>query len=270
LRPVEIRFTSTTIQISSNLSDTPAHGMSTAGGAGLRMLAIGLVVGLVLGGVGGYVALSPGSATTITSTQTSTNTTTITVTQSTSTAAQTSSSPTLSPPISVSVDPRTSAVLVLDYAFCYRLAGCNATLPAIQALLANARTAGAPVIYTRTPIPKEIANASADTVITNDIGPDKYLNTSLASILQSKGVKTLVIVGIAANGALLYTAQESCVRHFTVVVPVDTIVGNAFVQAYVPYQLLNGPGCANANNTPLSPNHATLSAIPSIVFKAGP
>src|SRR4029077_4897529 len=143
------------------------------------------------------------------------------------------------------------------------------TLPAVQALLTNARSAGAPIIYTRTPIPKEIANASADTVITNDIGPDKYLNTSLASILQSKGVKTLVIVGIASNGALLYTAQESCVRHFTVVVPEDTLTGSGYVQAYVPYQLLNGPGSGNANNTPLSPNHATLSATSSIAFKAG-
>jgi nicotinamidase-related amidase len=244
--------------------------MSAAGGTGTRMLAIGLVVGLVLGAVGGYVALGTGGVTTATSTLTSVSTATLTVTQSASTTSQTSSSPSLTPPISVTVDPRTTAVLVLDYVFCYRMAGCNATFPAIQALLASARSAGAPVIYTRTPVPKEIANSSADTVITNDIGPDKYFNTSLASILQSKGVKTLVIVGIAANGALLYTAQESCVRHFTVVVPVDTIVGNAFVQAYVPYQLLNGPGCANASNTPLSPNHATLSAIPSIVFKTGP
>jgi hypothetical protein len=236
------------------------------------MLAIGLVVGLVLGAVGGYVALGTGGVTTATSTQTSVSTATFTVTLSASTASQTSSStaPSLPSPASVTVDPRTTAVLVLDYVFCYRMAGCNATFPAIQALLANARSAGAPVIYTRTPVPKEIANSSADTVITNDIGPDKYFNTSLASILQSKGVKTLVIVGIAANGALLYTAQESCVRHFTVVIAADTLTGSVYVQSYVPYQLLNGPGCSNANNTPLSPNHATLSTTSGIAFKAGP
>src|SRR5256885_845260 len=111
--------------------------MSATAGAGLRTLAIGLVVGLALGGVGGYVALSPGSVTT--STQTSTSTTTLTVNQSTSAGLQTSSSsaPTLPPPASVTVDPRTSAVLVLDYVFCYRITGCNATLPAIQSLLVN-------------------------------------------------------------------------------------------------------------------------------------
>jgi nicotinamidase-related amidase len=149
------------------------------------------------------------------------------------------------------------------------MTGCNATLPAIQALLSSARSAGSPVVYTRLPIPKEIANQSGDIVITNDIGPDKFLNTSLASTLQSKGIKTVVIAGIAANGALLYTAQESCVRHYTVVVPVDTVVGSAYVQAYVPYQLLSGPGCANPNNTPLSPNHAMMSTTSGITFKTG-
>lgn len=248
--------------------------MSAAGGKGRGLLAVGLVIGVVLGAVGGYVALSPGSASTTTSTQTLVSSTTVTVTsysaQSTSTASTSSAGgPSLPPPASVSVDSRTSAVLVLDYVFCYRSTGCNATLPAIQTLLTNARGAGVPIIYTRAPIPKEIANASSDTVITNDVGPDKYLNTSLASILQSKGIKTLVIVGIASNGALLYTAQESCVRHYTVVVAADTLVGSAYVQAYVPYQLLNGPGCGNANNTPLSPNHATLSSTSGIAFKAG-
>jgi len=158
-------------------------------------------------------------------------------------------------------------VLVLDYVFCYRMTGCNATLPAIQTLLTSARSAGVPVIYTRAPVPKEIANQTGDVVITNDIGPDKFLNTSLASILQSKGIRTVVIAGIAANGALLYTAQEGCVRHFTVVVPLDTVVGSAYVQGYVPYQLLSGPGCSNPNNTPLSPNHATISTTSAMSFK---
>src|SRR4029077_9236885 len=127
--------------------------MSATGGAGLRTLAIGLVVGLVLGGVGGYVALGPGSVTTSTSTQTMVSTASVTVTQSASaSSASSASTPALPPPASVSVDPRTSAVLVLDYVFCYRMTGCNATLPAVQALLTNARSAGAPIIYTRTPI----------------------------------------------------------------------------------------------------------------------
>lgn len=258
--------------------------MSAAGGAGRGLLAVGLVIGVLVGAVGGYVALGSGTAVTTTetriqtatSTQTLVSSTTVTVSvspsQSTTSSSQTSTSSvaTVPAPVPVSVGSQTTALLVLDYVFCYRMTGCNATLPTIQTLIANARTAGVPIIYTRAPVPKEIANQSADTVITNDVGPDKFFNTSLASILQSKGIKTLVMVGIASNGALLYTAQEGCVRHYTVVVPVDTIVGTAYVQGYVPYQLLNGPGCGNANNTPLSPNHATMSTTSGITFKPGP
>jgi len=250
----------------------------SASGKGLPLVGVGLVIGLVIGGAAGYLLLSPSSGTVTTTTQsvtvptTVTSATTMTVTATASAASTTASSsstgtPTIPAPAPVSLDPKTSAVLVLDYVFCYRMTGCNATLPAIQALLTSARSAGVQVIYTRAPVPKEIANQTGDVVITNDIGPDKFLNTSLASLLQSKGIKTVVIAGIAANGALLYTAQESCVRHFTVVVPLDTVVGSAYVQGYVPYQLLSGPGCSNPNNTPLSPNHATISTTSAISFK---
>jgi nicotinamidase-related amidase len=169
-------------------------------------------------------------------------------------------------PVAVSVNPKTTALLVLDYVFCARMAGCNATLPAVTNLLSKARAAGVLVIYTKVPIPAVIANQTGDTVITNDVGPDKYLNTSLASILQTHGIKTLVITGVSSTGALLYTAQESCARKFTVVVAADTLFGTAFVQSYVPYQLLNGPGCSNPTNTPLSTSHATLSTTSLISF----
>lgn len=256
--------------------------MSASARGGLSFLGVGLVIGLIIGGGASYLLLGQASGTTTTTTVTTTTetvtapttaTTGATLTSTSSSSSSPSSSgggtPVLPAAVPVSVDPKTTAVLILDYTFCYRLTGCNATLPSIQGLLSSARSAGVPIIYTRTPIPKEIANQTGDTVITNDVGPDKFLNTSLASILQSKGIKTVVIAGIAANGALLYTAQESCVRHYTVVVPLDTVIGTAYVQAYVPYQLLNGPGCANPNNTALSLNHATISTTSGITFKAG-
>jgi len=249
--------------------------MSTLAGRAVPLLAVGLVVGLVIGGAAGYLILGPPPGATNPPAPSATTTVTSTVTASASPQVSTTSAPqapavpTLPATAPVSLDPKTTAVLVLDYVFCYRMTGCNATLPAIQTLLTSARSAGVPIIYTKAPVPKEIANQTGDTVITNDIGPEKFLNTSLASILQSKGIKTVVVMGIAANGALLYTAQEACVRHYTVVVPLDTVIGSIFVQAYVPYQLLSGPGCSNANNTPLSPSHATLSSTSGISFKTG-
>ncbi|MDA4113729.1 MAG: cysteine hydrolase [Thaumarchaeota archaeon] len=204
----------------------------------------------------------------ITSTATSISTSTATSTTSITTTVTNSTSgfPTLPVPVAVSVSPKTTAMLVLDYAFCGRMVGCNATLPAVSNLLTKARAAGVLVIFTRVPVPAPITNQTGETVITNDVGPDKYLNTSLASILQSHGIKTLVVTGISSTGALLYTAQESCARKFTVVVAADTIFGTPFVQTYVPYQLLNGPGCSNAANTPLSAGRATLSTTSLINF----
>jgi len=244
--------------------------MGASTGRNLPLVAVGLVVGLVIGGVASYLIVTPSgpattSVSTLVSSTTSTVTTTLTATPST-TQSGGGGIPSLPAPASVSLNPKTTAVLVLDYVFCYRMAGCNATLPAIATLLSSARSAGVPIIYTRSPVPTQIANQTGDTVILNDVGPEKFLNTSLASILQSKGIKTVVMMGIASNGALLYTAQEACARHYTVVVPLDTVIGTAYVQGYVPYQLLNGPGCANANNTPLSPSHATISTTSEISF----
>lgn len=184
------------------------------------------------------------------------------------TQASSFNTPILPSPTSVSVDPETTAVMILDYTFCYRSPGCNATLPNLQALLGRARTAGALVIYTRLP-PSEIANKSGDIVILNDKGADKFYNTSLESVLQSKGIGTLVISGIASNGALLYTAFQATLRGYTVVVPRDTVIGTDFVQSLVLFQLLNAPGHGNANNTPLQRGRVTISTTSSIQFKGG-
>ena len=216
-------------------------------------IAAGLVIGLLVGAGLTYALVQP-----------------MNTTQSISSSSSSSSSAStgVAAPVAVTLNPKTTAVLVLDYVFCYRMTGCNATLPAIQAMLTSARSAGVPVIYTRSPVPVQIANTTGDTVITNDIGPDKFLNTSLAAILQGKGITTVVVTGIASNGALLYTAQEACARHLTVVVPQDLVVGTPYVQGYVQYQLLNGPGCGNAANVPLSPFHATLTTSSQIKFSA--
>jgi Isochorismatase family len=247
---------------------------------------VGLIIGLVIGA--GAVAIVQPGATTTTQTSTVTNTATIPVTTTLTTTLTTTATsiatsvtttsitttvtssssplPALPAPVAVSVNPKTTALLVLDYVFCARMAGCNATLPAVANLLSKARAAGALVIYTKVPIPAVLTNQTGEMVITNDVGPDKYLNTSLASILQTNGIKTLVVTGVSSTGALLYTAQESCARKFTVVIAADTLFGTPFVQSYVPYQLLNGPGCSNPTNTPLSAGHATLSTTSLINF----
>jgi len=53
------------------------------------------------------------------------------------------------------------------------------------------------------------------------------------AFLKGRGVKTVVVVGAAANGAVLYTASPAVMRSFKVIVPVDGIsADNAYAEQY--------------------------------------
>ena len=127
----------------------------------------------------------------------------------------------------VTVDPKTTALLMLDFmpANCGKNERCLATLPAMKKLLERARAAKMPVVYT------VIANTTAADVL-KDVaplpdepsvrsGPDKFVNTELEKILKDKGITTVITVGTAANGAVLFTAAGAVFRGMNVIVPVD-------------------------------------------------
>jgi nicotinamidase-related amidase len=177
--------------------------------------------------------------------------------------------PSLPPLASVSLDTRSTVLLLLDFtpAICYRRASCNATLLNAQALLAKARSAGIPITYTRSPV-VELSNRTGEVVIANDKGADKFYNTELDAWLRDKGSKTVVIAGIAANGAVLYSSFEAALRGYTVVVAADSVVSDSeFIQNYTLFQLLNQPGRSNPENKPLAPSAVTLSSVSLIRFK---
>jgi len=72
----------------------------------------------------------------------------------------------------------------------------------------------------------------------------------------------------AANGAVLYTTFGLGLRGITVVVAQDGISGDPeFTETLTRWQLLNEPGFANVNNTPLDKGHVTLSTTDKITFK---
>ncbi len=170
--------------------------------------------------------------------------------------------------VPVTLDPKTTALLLLDFrpANCYRRASCNATLPNVQGLLAKARSAGVAVLYTNVPV-RELSNRTGDTVLTNDRGANKFYATELENWLKGKGIKTVIIGGVAANGAVLYTAFEAALRGFTVIVPTDAIASdNEYIQTYTLFQLLNQPGRSNPENKPLAPTAITLSSTTLITF----
>ena len=139
-------------------------------------------------------------------------------------AAQKPPAPELKP---VTVDPKTTALLMLDFMKqnCGPRPRCMATLPAMKKLLADARAANATVIYSI------IANSTINDVLPDVAaqqgepsvlaGPDKFRNTELEKILKDKNIQTIIAVGTASNGAVLYTASGAAFRGMKAIVPVD-------------------------------------------------
>jgi nicotinamidase-related amidase len=130
---------------------------------------------------------------------------------------------------SVTVDPKTTALLMLDFMNqnCGKRPRCLATIPAMKKLLAAARAAKATVIYsiiaktTTADVIKDVAPEAGEAHV--QAGPNKYLGTDLDRLLKDKGIKTVIAVGTSANGAVLYTASGAAMRGLNVVIPVDGI-----------------------------------------------
>ncbi len=182
-------------------------------------------------------------------------------------------SPTIPAPVAVAVDPKTTAYLVLDVTstICSPRPSCVATLGPDAALLKKARDAGALVVYSDTggtsTILPEVAQGANEQKVTGRA--DKFIGTNLDDILKGKGIKTVVIVGYVANGAVLYTTFGANIRGYTAVVAIDgTGAEDPFAYLLTRYQLLNEPGFANPQNAPLSAGKVTLSRSDLITFSA--
>ncbi|MBI3731194.1 MAG: cysteine hydrolase [Burkholderiales bacterium] len=195
----------------------------------------------------------------------------------TATAAPTATSavPTIPASVAVTLDVKTTALLILDITsvVCTPRKTCVASLPALTAFLKKARDAKVPVVYSDTAtagstILPEVAQLPDEPKVT--ARADKFFGTTLDDILKAKGVKTAVIVGSASNGAVLYTSFGANLRGYTVVVAEDGIsTDDVFAQFLTRYQLLNQPGFTNAQNTPPQEGRVavTLSRTDLIAFK---
>ena len=98
-------------------------------------------------------------------------------------------------------------------------------VPAIAALLAQARKAGVTIVYgTRaanmsTWLP-EVSPAPGDIKIENH-AQDRFYNTDLDQALKAKGITTLILTGWKVSGSVTYTSVGATLRGYTVVVPID-------------------------------------------------
>jgi len=166
----------------------------------------------------------------------------------------------------VTIDPRTTALLLLDFnkqtCNAERRPRCVESIPKVQKLLTTARARGLSVVYSLSPgatpadIAKELSPVQGEPVVTS--GPDKFLGTDLEKILKEKKIETIIVTGTAAHGAVLYTASGAALRGMRVIVPVDGMSSESlYPEQYVAWHLVNAPRVAT---------QVTLSKIELIRF----
>ena len=170
----------------------------------------------------------------------------------------------------VEVDPGTTALLILDIqnqnCNLEKRPRCVATVPGIQKLLKEARSKGMLVVYSvmsqanRDDIREELTPLPEEPVVKASV--DKFYGTALEEILQSKGIKTVILVGTAAHGAVLHTTVGAAVRGLEVIVPVDCMsADDPYAEQYTAWHLVNSPG---------TKKKTTLTRIALTGFGKGP
>jgi nicotinamidase-related amidase len=158
------------------------------------------------------------------------------------------------PPVelkAVTLDPKETAFLILDIEerTCNpeRRPRCISSVPKIKGFLDRARSSGVAVVYSMTSsgeietILPGVTPQGKEPVVKSSV--DKFYNTDLEKILREKAIKTVVIVGTTAEGAVLHTATGASMRGFRVIVPVDGMsAGTLYAEQYTAWHLLNAPG----------------------------
>ena len=182
--------------------------------------------------------------------------------------------PALPDPVGVTLNPATTALLVLDYVedICHTQPKCKSQmLPAMTPFMARVRKAGMTVAYgTREQnmskwLP-EVAPAPGDIKIVNT-AQDRFYNTDLDKALKARGITTIIMVGWKVSGSLTYSSVGATLRDYTVVIPVDTTAAATdYEQTIGFYQILN-QGNGNLTNVPLKPKAPTLSRTDMITFQ---
>jgi len=152
----------------------------------------------------------------------------------------------------VPVDPRTTALIVVDMQNDFvktggalRVETAEGTIPAVQRLLALARTSGMKVFYTQDThqqgdiefpiwgphvlrgtwgweIVEELAPRSGERVI-EKLRYDGFFGTPLDHELRLAGIQTVIICGTVANICVLHTAGSAALHGYRVILPVDAV-----------------------------------------------
>ena len=170
----------------------------------------------------------------------------------------------------VTVDPKTTGLLVLDFmkGNCGARPRCIATVPNVKKLLDTARAHDMMVFYTlvgQDPTPagmidQGLAPRTTEFLIKGSGGADKFINSNLDQGLKDKGIKTVIVTGTSAQGAVGGTTNGAAQRGYKAVVPVDGMSAeDAFNELYAAWHIAKG-GPANLTS------NATLTRSDLIKF----
>ena len=182
--------------------------------------------------------------------------------------------PALPAPVPVTLNPKTTALLVFDYVepICNSQPKCKGVmLPAMTPFMARVRKAGLVVAYgTREEnvskwLP-EVAPEPGDIKIVNT-AQDRFYNTDLDKDLKAKGITTTIMVGWKVSGSVAYSSVGAAIRGYTVVVPVDTTAATTDYEQLIGFYNILNQRNGNMTNQPLKPNAPTLSRTDMITFQ---
>jgi nicotinamidase-related amidase len=155
----------------------------------------------------------------------------------------------------VTVDPKTTAFLMLDFmkGNCGARPRCIATVPNVKKLLEAARASNMMVFYTlvgQEPTPagmvdQSLAPRASEFRIEGSGGADKFINSNLDQGLKDKGIKTVIVTGTSAQGAVGGTTNGAAQRGYKAIVPVDGMSAeDAYNEQYAAWHIYKG-GPAN-------------------------
>ena len=150
----------------------------------------------------------------------------------------------------VTVDPRTTALLVLDMmkANCGVRPRCLATVATVRKLLDQARAHNMMVVFNLTGAGKvedmvdvSLAPRAGEFMVKGSGGADKFVNSNLDAGLKEKGIKTVIVTGTSAQGAVGGTTNGAAQRGFKAIVPVDGMSAeDAFNELYAIWHIAKG------------------------------
>ena len=157
------------------------------------------------------------------------------------------------PPIhAVRIDPKSSALLLLDFLHdvCTdRRPRAAGAIPKLHNFLTKARSRGMLIVHTTTrkglddgsDLADPIKPISGERVYSAPF--NKFHGNDLEQFLKDRGVQTLVLAGTSPNGCLLFTVAGAVLNGFRAIVPIDGMpAATLYQEQFVAWEFAHGPG----------------------------